>query len=214
MSVVYENISLLFIGWAFFCFCFFVFVGVFRTFRAVVVFLFRLRPRSLSTFLPIQTYFATMSLGVTSELVFWARSARILPPVRTDSRPRVLAPLQRIGLIHRQKPVRTLPMPCPRWTKCGLSRQDLYQYHHTRDPPDASSTSRWGSLFTNVAKNAVVLFIVKRNKNAVDHYHVGMRRKCKTITEGDLPSGKAAVLPSAVLICIWTWRTNRFSTGT
>ena len=92
------------------------------TVRAVVVvaFIFRLRPRPLRIF-PTNSdrYFATMSIGVTSELVFWARSARILPPVRTNSRHRVLAPLQRIGLIQRQKPVRTQPMRCPRWTKCG-----------------------------------------------------------------------------------------------
>jgi len=68
MSVLYENISLLVAGWAF---IFFV-VGVFRLVRAVMVaFPFRLRPRMHSTF-PIDSdrYFETMSLGVTSELVF------------------------------------------------------------------------------------------------------------------------------------------------
>ena len=35
-------------------------------------------------------------------------------------------------------------------------------------------------------KKAIVLFIVenKTKAGAVDNYHVGMRRKCKTITEG------------------------------
>ena len=45
----------------------------------------------------------------------------------------------------------------------GLSRQDLYQYHHTRDPPDASSTSIWGSFVTNVvAKKRSCLIYSKR----------------------------------------------------
>jgi len=67
MSVLYENISLLFFGWAFFFIVF-----VFRMDRAVVAtFLIHLRPRPLSTF-PIDSdrCFETLSLGVTSEIVF------------------------------------------------------------------------------------------------------------------------------------------------
>ena len=65
MKVLLENIALLFTGWAFLFF-----VVVFRLVRAVAVYLFRLRPRPLSTF-PIDSdsFFQTMSLGVTSECV-------------------------------------------------------------------------------------------------------------------------------------------------
>jgi len=71
MSVLYENISLLFAAFVVFC----IFVAVFGVFRiravVVVVFLFRLCPLPLSTFpTDSERCFATMSLGVTSELVF------------------------------------------------------------------------------------------------------------------------------------------------
>ena len=72
MSVLYENISLLF-GTFVFCFFVVVFVDYSIPVRAVVVvtFLFRFRPRPFSKF-PTDSdrCFAIMSLGVTSELAF------------------------------------------------------------------------------------------------------------------------------------------------
>jgi hypothetical protein len=53
----------------------------------------------------------TMSTGLTSGDVLSAKSDKILPPVRMVSRQSDWAPLQIMGLIHRQNPVNTLPTP-------------------------------------------------------------------------------------------------------
>ena len=58
-----------------------------------------------------------MSRTVTSSDVFSAMSVKILPPARNVSLPRVLALLQRIGLLARHKPPIKLLNPWPRFRK-------------------------------------------------------------------------------------------------
>ena len=89
----------------------------------VVTLFFRLRPRTrnfpFKFWVPSVRYFETMYPVVTSDDVFTAKSDKILPLVRIVSRRNVLAPLQRMRVIHRQKTVTTLPIICPRSTKNG-----------------------------------------------------------------------------------------------
>ena len=86
----------------------------------------------------------------------------------------------KIGLIKHQNLSEHYLCRAPVEQSVGQSRQDVYQYHHTHDPPDVSNTFQRVSLFSNFVEIHVVLFIV--NKNGVEYYHVGMRRKCKTMT--------------------------------
>jgi hypothetical protein len=55
----------------------------------------------------------TMSAGFRSGDVLSAKPDRILSPVRMVSRPSDLAPFHRMGLIHSQNPVKTIPIPLP-----------------------------------------------------------------------------------------------------
>jgi hypothetical protein len=125
---------------------------VFRLFPDAVA-LFRLRPRPRN--FPIKfcadsdKCFKTTSAGFTSGDVFSAKSNKILTPGRIVSWPSVLAPLQRMGLIRHQKPVKILPIPCLRLQWVERNKLVLWCYHHKRDRPGESSTVQCDSLFVN-----------------------------------------------------------------
>jgi hypothetical protein len=113
MNANHENISLLLLSRNFF---FFFVVRIACVFLNVGALRFLFLPRPFNT-LPIKfcadsdMRLDTISTGLTSGDVLSAKSDIILPPVRMVSRPSDWALLQRIGLIHRQNPVNTLPIP-------------------------------------------------------------------------------------------------------
>ena len=76
--------------------------GSYRTFSATIF--------CVDSFKCLQT----ISPALTSGDLFSEISDKILPPVSNVSRPRALAPLERMGLIHRNIVPKTFPIPCPR----------------------------------------------------------------------------------------------------